>query len=161
MHESVAEVFSPLAGWLFASEVSFSVYGERGVIDILAFHVPTRSLLVIELKTAIVDVNELLGGMDRKRRLAAAIAAQRGWDAASINCWLIVDRGRTNQRRLHAHRHLLRQNFPDGGRRAIAWLQHPEGTLAAVSTWPYARRDDMPPASRQRVRRAHPSLGAR
>lgn len=32
-------------------EVSFSIYGQRGVIDILAWHAATRSLLVIELKT--------------------------------------------------------------------------------------------------------------
>jgi len=41
------------------------VYGERGVIDILCFHSPTGSLLVIELKTEIVDVQDLVGGVDR------------------------------------------------------------------------------------------------
>ena len=39
-----------------------------GVIDVLAWHEPTRSLLVIELKPAIADVNALLGTFDRKQR---------------------------------------------------------------------------------------------
>jgi transcriptional regulator with XRE-family HTH domain len=152
LHESVAEMLGGLDGWVFAPEVSFSVFGERGVIDILAFHRPTRSLLVIELKTAIVDVNDLIGGIDRKTRLAAKIAAGRGWDAATVSCWLIVDQGRTNQRRLLAHRHVLRGAFPDTGRRATAWLRRPEGRMAAMSMWPFATRADMAPPLLQRPR---------
>ena len=68
MHESVARVFrDELPAWMLAPEVSFSVYGERGVIDILAWHPGRRALLVIELKTDLVDMNELLGTFDRKR----------------------------------------------------------------------------------------------
>jgi transcriptional regulator with XRE-family HTH domain len=36
LHESVARAFAEMPGWVIAPEVSFSVYGERGVIDILA-----------------------------------------------------------------------------------------------------------------------------
>ena len=49
--ESVARFLVGSPPWLSRPEVSFSVYGERGVIDILAFHPPTGALLVIELKT--------------------------------------------------------------------------------------------------------------
>ena len=81
LHESVARWFrDELPAWILAPEVSFSIYGERGVIDILAWHPGLRALLVIELKTDIVDVNELVGTFDRKRRLGARIAKERGWD---------------------------------------------------------------------------------
>jgi hypothetical protein len=40
--ESVAVAFAARPGWRIAPEVSFSVYGERGAIDILAFHEPSR-----------------------------------------------------------------------------------------------------------------------
>ena len=63
-------------------EVSFAIYGERGVIDILAWHPRLRVLLVIELKTDIADINELVGTADRKRRLAVQVAIERGWIAA-------------------------------------------------------------------------------
>jgi transcriptional regulator with XRE-family HTH domain len=43
MHEAVASLLSSLDGWTFEPEVSFSVYGERGVIDILAWHPGRRS----------------------------------------------------------------------------------------------------------------------
>jgi len=55
---------------------------------------------VIELKTAIADVNELLGTADRKRRLAAQVARERGWDPRTVSQWLIVADTRTNRRRL-------------------------------------------------------------
>jgi transcriptional regulator with XRE-family HTH domain len=38
-------------GWEVAVEVSFSIWGERGSIDILAFHQLTGIVLVIEVKS--------------------------------------------------------------------------------------------------------------
>ena len=62
--------------WQFLPEVSFAIWGERGVVDILAWHPGRRALLVIELKTEIVDVGELIGTLDKKRRLGREIAAE-------------------------------------------------------------------------------------
>ncbi len=70
LHENMARFFGDLPEWIVEPEVSFSIYGERGIIDVLAWRPARRILLVIELKTEIVDVNETLGTLDRKRRLA-------------------------------------------------------------------------------------------
>jgi hypothetical protein len=60
------------------------------VIDILAWH-PTRGvLLVIELKTEVVDVNEMLGTLDRMRRLAQGIARSRGWQPRAVGTWVVI-----------------------------------------------------------------------
>ena len=71
LHESVLR---SLAGaypdWALHPEVSFSIWGERGVIDLVMWHAGTRAMLIVEFKTELVDVNELLGTMDRRRRLA-------------------------------------------------------------------------------------------
>ena len=88
------------------------MYGERGVIDILCFHSPTGSLLVIELKTEIVDVQDLVGGVDRKTRLAARVATERGWIARSTACWV--------NRPGYAHR-----STPSGGSPVDAALRLP------------------------------------
>jgi transcriptional regulator with XRE-family HTH domain len=133
--ESVAATFIKLPGWSVAPEVSFSIYGERGIIDLLAFHEPSGTLLVIELKTAIVDVNELVGNVDRKRRLAARIAAERGWRATSVSSWIIVAAGTTNRRRVTAHRTMLRAAYPHGGRAMHAWIRRPVGRVAGLSMW--------------------------
>ena len=49
------------------------------------WHEPTRSLLVIELKTELVDLQETVGTLDRKVRLATQIAHEQGWDAAKLD----------------------------------------------------------------------------
>ncbi len=139
LHESVATEFLGIPGWEIAPEVSFNIYGERGVMDILAWHSPSRTLLVIELKTEIVDVNQLMGTMDRKRRLAAKVARERGWEPLSVSAWVIVAEGTTNRRRVAVHKTTLRAAFPLDGRRMSEWLQHPVRTVAALSFWPYAR----------------------
>jgi transcriptional regulator with XRE-family HTH domain len=136
LHELVARWFADeLPEWVLAPEVSFAIYGERGVIDILAWHEPTRSLLVIELKTAIADVNEPLGTAHRKRRLAAQVASDRGWDPRTVSQWLIVADTRTNRRRLDAHLTVIRNAFPDGTWAIRRWLRRPKDTIAAVTVW--------------------------
>jgi transcriptional regulator with XRE-family HTH domain len=136
LHEAVARRFGTLGGWTLVPEATFSIYGERGAIDILAWHAPTRTLLVIELKTELVDVQELLATLDRKRRLAPVIARDRGWHPATIAVWVIVAEGRTNRRRVDAHRSVLRAALPADGRTMHAWLAAPNGPVAALSFWP-------------------------
>ncbi|HEX5824858.1 MAG TPA: hypothetical protein VFY18_10415 [Candidatus Limnocylindrales bacterium] len=129
MHEAIARRFAPLTEWVFEPEVSFSVYGERGVIDGLACHAASESLLVIELKTEFVDINDLMAGVDRKRRLATGIASERGWIATSVSCWVVVAESRTNRRAFARHRTALRAKFPEDGRAVRAWLRAPRGKV--------------------------------
>jgi transcriptional regulator with XRE-family HTH domain len=145
-------------GWQTAPEVSFSVYGERGFIDLLAWHAPTRTLLVIELKTEIVDAGELLGILDRKTRLAAGIARQRGWSPRSVGTWLVIADSSTNRARVKVVEALLRAALPADGRQIKAWLRTPTGHIAALSFFqnlnPSSAKQEV--ASRKRVRRAQP-----
>lgn len=152
LHESVARAFVDLPEWQHMPEVSFSVYGERGVIDALAFHEPTKSLVVIELKTEIVDIQEMVGTFDRKRRLAAAIAAERGLKAASVSAWLIVAESPTNRRRVRQHRAMLRAAFPSDGRSISGWLRRPGPPVAVLSFWSGPERQDQGFAAIRRVR---------
>lgn len=162
MHERVAAELSTREGWEIAPEVSFSIWGERGVIDILAWHAATRTLLVIELKTEIVDVNELMGKADQRRRLAPEIAAERGWNPVTVGVWVLVADSRTNRRRLAAHRTVLRAAFPTDGRAVGAWLRNPKGTIAALSFLPdpQQRRLGTGAAAVRRVRVARPRTEA-
>lgn len=150
--EDVARDFGRSPGWQIAPEVSFSVYGERGVIDILAFHPASGSLLVIELKTEIVDVNEMVGTLDRKSRLALGIARDRGWDAVTVSRWVIVTRDRTNQRRIEAHRSMLRAAFPADGHTMRRWLAGPVGSVSGLSMWSAVTPIDATRGRSQRIR---------
>lgn len=144
LHELVARMFrDQLRGWVLRPEVSFAIFGERGVIDILAWHPGRRALLVIELKTDIIDVNELVGGVDRKRRLAAGAGRDLGWDPAATSVWVIVAAGRTNRARIATHGAMLRAAYPMDGRSIGAWLRDPASEVAALSMWHNAHGENL------------------
>jgi len=155
LHESLARSFLALPDWVLAPEVSFSIRGERGVIDIFAWHAATRTLLVIELKTEIVDVNDLMGKVDRKRQLAVEIGRERGWHALTVAVWVIVADSKTNRRRVTAHGTTLRAAFPADGRSVAGRLREPRQPIARLSFWPDARdtgtRQDLATVKRVRV----------
>jgi transcriptional regulator with XRE-family HTH domain len=143
-------------GWEVRAEVSFNIDGERGVVDLVAWHAASRTVLLIELKTDIVDVGEHIGTFDRKRRLAGRIAAQLGWRAEHAGCVLIVREGTTNRRRVEQHGLTLRSSLPDDGRRFRSWLRAPAGRLAAIAFLsdhhPSALRQSSATVRRVRVR---------
>jgi transcriptional regulator with XRE-family HTH domain len=160
LHESIARYFGTLAGWIWLPEVTFSHYGERGTIDILAWHAKTRSLLIIELKTELADPQELVAVMNRRVRLGRVIAEQQGWDPVTISAWVIVRRSRTERRRLLRHEGILRRAFPADGRAMRRWLRAPTGAVSALSLWTDVTAGGLRPTigATKRVRRpdSHP-----
>jgi transcriptional regulator with XRE-family HTH domain len=155
LHEDVARYLRGVGGWEVAPEVTFSVYGERGSIDIFARHAASRTLLVIELKTELVDANELLATLDRKVRLAERIARGRGWIPAVVTSWVVMAEGRTNRRRVGAHREMLRGALPADGRSVGTFLAAPSGQLRALSFWSRTA-GPVRPVRRVRVPRGEP-----
>ena len=136
LHDAVARTLGPgHPDWEMAHEVSFNIRGERGVIDLLLWHPGRRALLIIELKTELADLGELLATQDRRRRLASAIVRERGWQPAVLATWVIVARSRTTERRIHDHHGLLRSAMPAGERDARAWLADPTQPISAMSLW--------------------------
>ena len=152
LHESVAKALAhDFPDWQIASEVSFSIWGERGVIDLLLWHPGRLALLIIEFKTELVDIGDLLGTMDRRCRLAAQIVKHRGWYPSVVSSWVILAASRTNARRIAEHKTVLRTAFPSGTRAIRRWLRDPAGWVAALSLWRMPERE--PTAPTQRVRR--------
>jgi transcriptional regulator with XRE-family HTH domain len=120
-------------GWTVFPEMTFSIYGERGSIDLLAWHSETRTLLVVELKSELTSVEETLRRLDVKDRLAARFAAERfGWRARNVARILVLPDDRTSRRRVEAHRGLLERAFPTPPSEVRRWLHHPSGSIAGV-----------------------------
>ncbi len=156
LHRELGTFLDGLDGWIWLPEVTFSQYGERGVIDILAWHPETRSLLIIELKTELVDPQGLVAVMHRRARLGSVIAHEQGWDPATINSWVVVRKSRAERRRLYLHERILRRAFPHDGRKMRGWLRAPHGTVSALSFWSNVTSGGLRPTtgSVRRVRRA-------
>jgi transcriptional regulator with XRE-family HTH domain len=143
------------AGWEVAVEVSFSIWGERGSIDILAFHPATGILLVIEVKSRVPDSQEMLATLDRKARLAKQVAAERGWEVRSVARLLVIADTMTARRRVARLASTFDTSYPVRGHAVRRWLRQPAGSISGLLFLSYAPAGSTRNASRvhQRVRR--------
>jgi hypothetical protein len=119
-------------GWDVATEVSFNNFGERGSIDILAYHAATRTLLVIEVKTVVPDVGGSLVTLDRKVRLAPELAQARGWDSRTVARLLVMPEASTVRRRIAAHEATFTNAFPERNVEVNRWLRVPVGRISGL-----------------------------
>ncbi|HEY5486434.1 MAG TPA: helix-turn-helix domain-containing protein [Candidatus Limnocylindrales bacterium] len=78
------------AGWHALPEHTFNVWGERGSIDVLAWHPIHRALLNVEVKSRLADLQDVLSKIDRKRRLAPTLARELGWKPLSSGTLLVL-----------------------------------------------------------------------
>ena len=120
------------AGWLAAVEVSFSIRGERGSVDVLGFHQATGMVVVVEVKSVVPDSQATLAGVDRKVRLAPEIARARGWECRGLARLLVVGESTTSRRRIEALGATYRTAFPMGGRDVGRWLRRPVAPIAGL-----------------------------
>lgn len=149
------------AGWEARPEVTFSVYGERGSIDVVAWHAPTRTLLVVEVKTELTSVEETLRRHDVKARLAGRIVRERfGWDPLVVARALVLPDLSTSRRRVGRHEQVLGRAYPLRGAAFRAWLRRPIGAVSGLLCLSLTTGDRgrCGPISRRRVRRAAPGV---
>lgn len=120
------------AHWEVATEVSFNERGERGSIDILAFHDATRSLLVIEVKSTVPDLQAMLVTLDRKGRLAAIVGRERSWSARTVSRILVLPNDRTSRRRVSRHSATFVAVLPARTLAVRRWIRKPIGALNGI-----------------------------
>lgn len=118
-------------GWDARVEVSFNHFGDRGRIDVAAFHAATRTMAIVEIKPDIDDAQETVGRLDVKVRLAKTIAAELGWDAFRVVPVLVLESGASPRRHVRAHEGLF-QRFALRGRAALAWLRAPTASASGL-----------------------------
>ncbi len=131
----VAEVVLLLEslGWQTAVEATYSEFGERGSIDVLATEPEGRLALIVEVKSEITSLEATLRQLDPKVRLAAKIVGDRcGWRPASVSRLLVVEATMTNRRRVASLGTVLDRAFPIRSVEARRWLHRPRGTCSAL-----------------------------
>lgn len=120
------------AEWEAIPEVTFAIGTERGSIDILAWHDASATLLVIEVKSVVPDVQSLLAVHDRKVRLADTIARSRGWRPGRIGSLLVIREGSTARRRVAEHAATFSARFPDRTVAVRQFIDRPHGANGAL-----------------------------
>ena len=110
-----------VAAWLTRVEA----ISASGAIDVLAFHPEHRMLLVVEVKSHIVDIQRTLREIGYRRAAWRRAATEQGWDARAVSTLLVI-RETSAQRRLVArHRGIFDSAMPLHGAEARAWLAQP------------------------------------
>lgn len=132
-------------------EASFSEWGERGRVDLLVYEPVSGTVIIVEVKTELVDLQDLFGALNVRERLTRVIAERRGWQMRRCVTLLAVASTAANRETVRAHASLFdefarRTLTPDllrsQARRVLHWVPAP---VAGRRSWL---------AGRRRVRRA-------
>jgi hypothetical protein len=120
--------------WNNSVEVTYSVYGERGSIDVLAGFPARRIALVIEVKSELTSIEQTARKLDEKVRLASTrLAADRfGWRPVTVGRLLILPATDTARRSVARHAGVLDAVLPARGRIVRSWLREPSGAFAGL-----------------------------
>jgi transcriptional regulator with XRE-family HTH domain len=109
-------------GWQTARELEVIQGRSHGWIDLLAFHPATRTLLVVEIKTALLDLGLAERQLAWYGRAAGEVARRQGWYPRRIVSWLLVLSSEEVEVVLRHNSELLRQSFPSRAPDMLDWL---------------------------------------
>jgi hypothetical protein len=120
-------------GWDVHVEVSFSEWGERGSIDILALRRAAGVAIVIEVKSAVGSLEETNRALDAKMRLAPVVVTGRfGWRPRTVARLLVVPNLSSVRRIIAAHASTMDAVYPARSREVRAWLRSPGSELSGI-----------------------------
>jgi transcriptional regulator with XRE-family HTH domain len=120
-------------GWEVRVEYSFSWRGERGSVDVLAWLESRAALLIVEVKTQVVDVQELLSTLDRKRRLVPAIVAgESGRREQAVGCLVVLPEETRARAAVARHSAIFAAALPSRNVEVRRWLQTPAVKMAGI-----------------------------
>ena len=115
-------------GWQVIPELTYSEYGERGSIDLVAWHAASRTLLIIEIKTELTSIEHTCRKHDEKVRLAPKVVRERlGWRPVSVARLLVLPDHRTARRQVDRADAILGSIYPARGWAFRNWLRDPSG----------------------------------
>ena len=124
------------AGWEVAVEVEFS----GGSIDVLGWHGAARTLLIVEVKPRLTDLQGALHQLGRYERLAPVAVRPRGWEPAITARLLLVGATRTNRRLVRSHLAVVQAALPQRSTAVRRWLRRPVGRLDGLISLPLPDR---------------------
>ena len=121
-------------GWIVALEATYSVYGERGSIDVFAARAKDRAVLVEEVKSDLTSIEELGRKTDEKVRLARQrLCRERfGFDPVAVGRVLVLPDTDAARRKVARLAPALDVLFPARTREVRAWLRNPVGDISGI-----------------------------
>lgn len=136
-----ADVVAGSAAWLVRFEwdrhleVSYSIYGERGSIDVLGVRAVARAALVVDAKSELGSLEATIRKLDEKVRLAKdRIVLERfGWRPVTVGRLIVLPDTDAARRAVARHAAVLDLAFPDRGVAVRRWLRDPVGPMSGIA----------------------------
>lgn len=132
----VAEVVRRLAerGWDVAVEVTYSEFGERGSIDVLAARHDRAAALAVEVKSDLTAVEATVRKLDEKDRLVRRVVCRQrfGFPPRHVGRLLVLPASQTARRRVRASDRVLTAAFPARGAAVRSWIRRPDGDVSGL-----------------------------
>lgn len=121
-------------GWSPHPEVSYSIFGERGSIDILGAKPIERAVVVEEIKSELGSLEGTIRKLDEKARLVRErICEDRfGWRPDVVGRILVLPDTDTARRAVRRHEAVLGPAFPARDADVRRWLRAPDGPLSGI-----------------------------
>jgi transcriptional regulator with XRE-family HTH domain len=121
------------SGWEVLAEETFNHYGERGSVDLVGWRTDRRALLIVEIKSELVDLQETIRTLGVKTRVVPkAIRQSRGWAADAVASVLVLPDAHVHRSVVARHSALLAAALPARTRAVRDWLADPVGSLKGI-----------------------------
>jgi transcriptional regulator with XRE-family HTH domain len=122
------------AKWEVAVEVTYSDFGDRGSVDVLAARADAQAMVVVEVKSELTTIEATLRKLDEKVRIVQGSLGRGrfGFRPRSVGRLVVLpstDAARPRDER-STHEHAV--GLPDRGGRVRSWLRAPGGDLAGI-----------------------------
>jgi transcriptional regulator with XRE-family HTH domain len=136
VHAAIVEVVVRLLrrlGWTVMVEYGFNVYGERGSVDVLAWHPRFQVLLIVEVKSRLTDLQATFASFARKVRLVPDIVRrEQGWDPRHVGRLLVLPGTKGNRAIIDRHAAMFETTFPERMPAIRSWLRNPDRGLGGI-----------------------------
>ena len=115
-------------GWQVIPELTYNEFGDRGAIDLVAWHAATSTLLIVEIKTELTSIEQTCRKHDEKVRLGPKLCRDRfGWRPRTVARLLVLPDHRTARRQVERADAILGSIYPTRGWATRRWLGEPSG----------------------------------
>jgi len=114
-------------------EFSFNEFGDRGSVDVLAWHSARRVLLIVEVKSRLANLQDTCRALDTKARVVPGLAARaRRWRPVVVGVLLVVAESSHERAAVGRRAAKFDSSFPARMLEIREWLCRPDRPLRGL-----------------------------
>jgi transcriptional regulator with XRE-family HTH domain len=119
--------------WKAVVEYTFNDFGDRGSVDVVAWHAAAQALLLIEVKSELVSLEAVLRSMDVKIRVVPRLLERdRRWQARIVGSVMVLPDESRSRRAVESLATVFDIALPSRTVAVRRWLGRPLGPIRGI-----------------------------